>query len=96
MEAQEATRLTEAQAWTREDWIAIVLSPIVYALIMFGLVNVLLLRGAGFTMLFFAVAGSAAIYWVIDPKLRAMSLAFEQAQGDYLEKVDQKTRWAGH
>ncbi len=33
-----------AQDWTREDWIAIVLSPLVYGLIMFGLVNLLMLR----------------------------------------------------
>ena len=41
---------------------------------MFGLVNVLLLRGSGFTMLAMAAVGCGVIYWVIDPKLRAVSL----------------------
>jgi Na+/proline symporter len=83
----------EAQEWTREDWIAIVLSPPVYALIMFGLVNVLLLRGAGFTMLLLAALGAGAIYWVIDPKLRAVSSEYETRQAQYVARLEQGMQW---
>ena len=82
-----------AQDWTREDWIAIVLSPLVYGLLMFGLVNVLLLRGSGFTMLVLAAIGCAAIYWVIDPKLRAVSEEYEQRQSQYVTRLEQRMQW---
>ncbi len=84
----------EAQEWTREDWIAIVLSPVVYGLIMFGLVNVLLLRVSGPVMVFFAVVGCGVIYWVIDPKLRAVSEEFELRQTQYVRRLEQRMRWS--
>lgn len=83
----------EASDWTREDWIAIVLSPLVYGLIMFGLVNLLLLREAGFVMLALAAVGGAAIYWVIDPKLRAISIEYEQRQSQYVARLEQRVKW---
>jgi hypothetical protein len=83
----------EAQDWTREDWIAIVLSPMVYGLIMFGLVNVLLLRPSGFTMLGLAVLGCGVIYWVIDPKLRAVSMEYELQQTRYVSRLEQRMNW---
>jgi hypothetical protein len=83
----------EAQEWTREDWIAIVLSPLVYGLIMFGLVNLLLLRGSGFTLLALALVGCGVIYWVIDPKLRAVSTEYEQRQSQYVKRLEQRMQW---
>jgi len=83
----------EAQDWSREDWIAIILSPMVYGLILFGLVNLLLLRGHGFTMLLLAAAGCAVIYWVIDPKLRAVSTEYEQRQSQYVARLERRMQW---
>jgi Na+/proline symporter len=83
----------EAQDWTREDWIAIVLSPLVYGLILFGLVNLLLLRPSGFTMLLLAAVGCGAIYWVIDPKLRAVSTEYEHRQAQYVTRLEQSMQW---
>jgi len=83
----------EASSWTREDWIAIVLSPVVYSLIMFGLVDVLLWRPRGSVLLMLAAAGWAVIYWVIDPKLRAVSVEYEQRQSHYVERLERKLRW---
>ncbi len=82
-----------ASEWTREDWIAIILSPVVYGLIMFGLVDLLLLRASGLVMLLLAGAGWLAIYWVIDPKLRATSTEYEQRQARYLERLEQRQQW---
>ena len=83
----------QAQQWTREDWIAILLSPLVYAALMFGCTGVLLLRWEGLLGLLLAVVGTACIYWVIDPKLRAASDDYAARQADFLEGVERRSRW---
>ena len=83
----------EAQDWTREDWIAIVLSPMVFAAIMFGLTKLLLLQWSGLWSLLGAVVGCSVIYWVIDPKLRAVSADYEAQQGSYLDTLERRLRW---
>jgi len=83
----------EASEWTREDWIAIVLSPVVYGLIMFGLVDLLLLRMEGLGLLALAAAGWGVIYWVIDPKLRAVSAEYETRQAGYAAALEASLKW---
>jgi Na+/proline symporter len=83
----------EAQDWSREDWIAIVLSPLVYGCVLFGLVRLLLWQLSGLWLLAVAVLGSLAIYWVIDPKLRAVSIEYELKQGEYAAELDRRMRW---
>ena len=83
----------QAGEWTREDWIVIVLSPLVFASILFGLTKLLLLQISGLWLLLAAIAGAAAIYWVIDPKLRAVSQEFETTQAKYLEELERSVRW---
>ena len=80
----------EAQAWTREDWIAIVLSPLMFAGVLFGLTGALLLQAAGIWTLAAALAGLAVIYHVIDPKLRAVSAGYEQKQAGYITAVERR------
>ena len=80
----------EADAWTREDWIAIVLSPIVFALLMIGLTKLLLLQVGGFLLTAGALLGGWIIYWVIDPKLRAVSEEYEQQQARYLTDLERR------
>jgi Na+/proline symporter len=84
---------TSAQEWSREDWIAILLSPLVYAGLLFGLTELLLLRPLGFALLGAAVLGMLVIYWVIDPKLRAVSTEFEASQARFLDEVEARSRW---
>ena len=83
----------EAQEWTREDWIAIVLSPVAYASILFGVTGVLLLRLSGLWMLLAAFVTSGIIYWVIDPKLRAISAEYEERQASYIAELELRHRW---
>ena len=83
----------DAQAWTREDWIAIVLSPVAYALVLFGLTHLLLARWSGLWMLLAASAVSLLIYWVIDPKLRAVSMEYETRQSRYIDDLERRLRW---
>jgi hypothetical protein len=83
----------EADEWTREDWIAIVLSPLVFAFIMFGLAKLLLLQPSGLTLTLLGVAAGWFIYWVIDPKLRAVSTEYELKQARYLEVLERRLGW---
>jgi solute:Na+ symporter, SSS family len=80
----------EAQEWSREDWIAIVLSPVVFACIMFGLTNALLLRWSGVWLLVCGAAAGALLYRVIDPKLRAVSAEYESSQGRYIDDLERR------
>ncbi|HSW28081.1 MAG TPA: hypothetical protein VLH75_01190 [Longimicrobiales bacterium] len=86
----------EADAWSREDWMAIVLSPLVMALGMIGAANLFLGRVSGALQLGLAVALGWFMFWVIDPKLRAVSVEYEQRQARHLEALERKMRWQGH
>ena len=70
------------------------LSPLVFAGLMFGLTRTLLLQPAGLLLLLAAVAGTFVIYWVIDPKLRAISEEYEQRQASYVEALEERSRWS--
>lgn len=83
----------EAEAWTREDWVAIILSPLVMACFMIGVASLLLLRPGGILLTLSAVVGTGVIYWVIDPKLRAVSAEYEERQARYLEELERAVRW---
>lgn len=83
----------EAEGWSREDWIAIVLSPIVYALIIIGVARLLLGLLDGVLITLGAIVGAFFLYWVIDPKLRAVSIEYEAKQSGYLEQLERSVRW---
>jgi Na+/proline symporter len=83
----------DAAGWSREDWIAIVLSPIVYALIIIGVARLLLAQLDGAIITLAAFAGAWLLYWVIDPKLRAVSVEYEEKQAGYLEELERSVRW---
>ena len=82
-----------AEEWTREDWIAIVLSPVVFALFMIGVAKLILGQPAGLMLTLLGVALAVLIYWVIDPKLRAVSHEYEAKQAGYLDELEQKLKW---
>jgi hypothetical protein len=83
----------EAEEWTREDWIVIALSPLVMASFMVGVALLLVLQPGGISLTLFAVLGTFVIYWIIDPKLRAVSAEYEQLQAKYLEELERGVRW---
>ena len=82
-----------AEEWTREDWIAIVLSPVVFALFMIGVTKLILGQPAGLMLTLLGLALAVLIYWVIDPKLRAVSHEYEAKQAGYLDELEQKLKW---
>lgn len=83
----------EADNWTKEDWIAIVLSPLSYILITFGLSLSFFLLPSGFIMLAIGLIITVVMFWVIDPKLSVISEEYEHKQHEYLDELEQIQRW---
>jgi hypothetical protein len=71
----------------------IALSPVVMAFFMLGVASLLVLRPGGILLTSLAILGTLAIYWIIDPKLRAVSAQYEQRQATYLEELERGVRW---
>ncbi len=83
----------QADGWSREDWIVVVLSPISMGFLMIGVTKTLLLQPGGIMMLAGAIVGIGFIYWVIDPKLRAISAEYEEQQAQYVKELENRLRW---
>jgi len=82
-----------ADEWTREDWIAIVLSPLAYITLAIGVALSMFLFKVGFIILGAAVVLTALMHWVIDPKLKVISEDYEKKQKHYLEELEKIIRW---
>lgn len=82
-----------AEQWSREDWIAAAFSALAYLLIIVGGTLALLNLLEGYLLLLAGIIAAAAMYWVIDPKLRAVSDEYERKQKEFLEHVERITRW---
>ncbi|MCP2519989.1 hypothetical protein NLC82_05400 [Candidatus Aminicenantes bacterium AC-335-A11] len=83
----------EADRWTKEDAIAIIVSPIAYALLMIGLALSCFLLIKGFIILGFGIILTWFLHWVIDPKLKAISKEYEKKQRDFLKHLDNIIKW---
>lgn len=83
----------EADEWTREDWIVVVISPLIYVLLMIGLALALILNIWGFVALMIGIVLTVVMHWIIDPKLKAVSEEYEKRQQMYLHELEQKARW---
>jgi hypothetical protein len=83
----------EADEWTKEDWIAVVLSPFCYILVTMGLAMTLLLQPLGYLLLAVGVIATVIVFWVIDPKIGALSSGYERKQREYLKELEQIQRW---
>ncbi len=83
----------EADDWTKEDWITIVISPMAYVLLTLGVAFSLLLLWYGFVMLGVGIAATVMMHWIIDPKLKAISNDYEKKQKEYILELEKKVRW---
>lgn len=86
----------EADNWTKEDWIVIVLSPLAYFAITLGTALSMLLMWWGFLILAGAIVLTILIHWIIDPKLRVISESYEKKQKAYIRELEKKIRWEEH
>ncbi len=83
----------DADEWTKEDWMAIVLSPLAYVAIAVGVALSFLLLPLGFIILGIAVVLTVLMHWVIDPKLKTLSQDYEQKQKHFLQELEKTQRW---
>lgn len=83
----------EADSWTKEDWIAILMSPLAYATLMIGLALSLLLLKEGFVILALGILITFFLHWIIDPKLKAISEEYEKKQKEYLQRLEKIVKW---
>jgi len=90
-----ARHWTPAQAdlWTRHDWVASLLSALCYLLVAVGVAGTLLARPWGYAALAVSILCGWLMFRIIDPKLRALSVAFEAQQAGYLDRMNQAQRW---
>jgi hypothetical protein len=82
-----------ADGWSLEDLLASLLSSLSYILLIVGSALALLAQPLGYLLLLGGFALAAAMYYVIDPKLRAVSSDYEAKQKHYLERLEKLTRW---
>lgn len=83
----------EADMWTVHDVAASALSAACYVFVAIGVAGALLMKAWGAVCLVASVVTGWLMFRVIDPKLKAMSVAFGENQADYLERINKKTRW---
>ena len=83
----------EAERWTVEDTIAVILSPVIYFLILIGCSLAFLLKVSGFVILAAAVVLTFILIRIINPKLDAVSRNYEEKQKEYIEELEKKVKW---
>lgn len=83
----------EADEWRKEDWIAIVISPLCYILLTLGTALTIFMLVSGYVMLGVGIVLTILLHWVIDPKLKAISSEYETKQQQYLTELEAKVRW---
>ena len=83
----------EADEWTVHDWIAVIISPMIYVLLTIGVMLSMLLITAGFVMLAAAIVLLVLLIRVINPKLDAISEGYEEKQKEYIEELERKVKW---
>jgi hypothetical protein len=83
----------EADEWTKEDYWALVFSSFSYLLITIGSALCFLLPLWGILTTGAGLVCAGVMYWIIDPKLRTISLDYETRQKEYLEELDRIMSW---
>jgi ABC-type transport system involved in cytochrome bd biosynthesis fused ATPase/permease subunit len=83
----------EADEWTKEDWIVIIISPVIYILVMIGVALSFLLLPVGFIILAIGIVATIIMHWIIDPKLKAISDEYERRQKEYISELERSVRW---
>ncbi len=84
---------TAADEWTKEDWYAIVISPLAYIGLAVGVTLSILLLSVGFIVLGITIVLIILMHWIINPKLKTISEEYEKKQKQYLEELEKIERW---
>jgi len=83
----------EAEEWTKEDTITVIISPLCYVLLTFGTALSLLLIPIGYFLLISGIALSLLMVYIINPKLTTISQEYEKKQIQYLDQLEKKIKW---
>ncbi|MFA4949191.1 MAG: hypothetical protein WC674_11895 [Candidatus Krumholzibacteriia bacterium] len=83
----------EADEWTREDTITVIISPLVYVLLMIGTALSMFLIPAGFVILGAGIILMLVMIWIINPKLTSVSEGYEKKQKGYIEELERTIKW---
>jgi len=83
----------EADEWTREDTITVILSPLIYVFLTLGCALSFLLIPLGFAILALGIILIFLMVYIINPKLEAVSRGYEEKQKVYLEELERKVKW---
>jgi hypothetical protein len=86
----------EADTWTKEDVLAAFLSVIAFVLVALGTTYAFLLHPIGFVLLGTGVALGGLVFWIVGPKLTAVSGEYEKKQAEYVEQLERIVRWEDH
>ena len=83
----------EADEWTKEDTLTVIISPLVYMALMIGCAMSVLLIPIGFFILAAGIILLLVLIYIINPKLSAISEEYEKKQKHYLKTLDKKIKW---
>jgi small-conductance mechanosensitive channel len=83
----------EAEKWTREDTITVIISPLVYVLLMIGTALSMFAMWQGFVILGAGVILMLVMFWIINPKLSSISGEYEKKQKGYIEELERSVKW---
>ena len=80
-------------AWTKEDYLAGFFSALSYFAWALGIYWALMLEPQGFVLVVVALVSTLLTFYIIDPKLKVQSEAFEKRQLQYLELLRSTQSW---
>jgi ABC-type bacteriocin/lantibiotic exporter with double-glycine peptidase domain len=83
----------EADEWTKEDTLTIIISPLIYVALMIGCAMSVLLIPLGFIILAAGIILLFIMIYIINPKLSAISEEYEKKQKQDLTTLDKKIKW---
>lgn len=83
----------EADEWTKEDYWAVVFSSLAYLLVTIGSALCFLRPLWGILLTGAGLVCAGVMYWIIDPKLRTISVEYEARQKEYLKELDRIMSW---
>lgn len=83
----------EAEEWTKEDTITVIISPLVYVLLTLGIAFSLLLMTIGFILLGVGILLLLLMIYIINPKLSVVSIEYEKKQAQYLADLEKAVKW---
>jgi hypothetical protein len=83
----------EADEWTKEDTVTVIISPLIYVLLTLGVALSIMLIPVGFVLLAAGIVLLFVMIYIINPKLSAVSEGYEKKQKEYIEELERKVKW---